>query len=65
MAEQANTEKELMDWFDRQNRDMKWRISACVVESGRPAAETLSFLKAIDDRADRFHLVQRNPGLKH
>lgn len=58
MHQQANTEKELMEWFDKQETDTKWRINAYVINTGRPMAEALRFLKTIEERTSRIHLVQ-------
>ena len=62
MHQQTNTEKELMEWFDRQERGTKWRINAYLIRAGLPMAEGLRFLKTIEDRNSRIHLV--HPGTK-
>jgi len=45
MHRQAGTEKELMEWFDKQNSERKWRISAYLIKSRQPIAEAFRFLK--------------------
>ncbi|OEY67444.1 hypothetical protein [Marinobacter sp. X15-166B] len=59
---QGNTERELMDWYDKQTTDTKWRISAFVVTSGRPIREILQQLKRVSESGKRIHLV--HPGSK-
>lgn len=65
MQQQTNPEKELMDWFDRQEKDTKWRINAYVISTGRPMAEALRFLKTIEDRSGRIHLVHPGNRKRH
>lgn len=65
MHQQANTEKELMEWFDKQKKDTKWRINAYVIETGRPMAEALRFLKTIEERAPRIYLVHPGGRQRH
>ena len=61
----ANTEKELMEWFDKQEKDTKWRINAYVINTGQPMAETLRFLKSIEERSSRLHLVHPGNRKRH
>jgi len=65
MHRQAGTEKELMEWFDKQNSERKWRISAYLIKSRQPIAEAFRFLKTIDDRGSQIHLVQKPSGQMH
>jgi|AntDeeMinimDraft_6_1070357.scaffolds.fasta_scaffold11538_3 hypothetical protein len=62
MHQQSETETELMDWFDKQRTDTKLRISAYVINTGKPMAEILRFLKTLEERDSRDHLV--HPGGK-
>lgn len=59
MHQQSETEKELMEWFDKQRKDTKWRINAYVIETGQPMAETLRFLKTLEERNNRIYLIHR------
>lgn len=65
MHQQSSSEKELMEWFDRQERDTKWRIGAFVIKTGQPMAEALRFLKALEERAHRIHLVHPGNSQRH
>ncbi len=65
MHQQTNTEKELMDWFDKQEKDTKWRINAYVIRAGRPMAETLRFLKTLEERSSRVYLVHPGNRKRH
>ncbi|MEX0738155.1 MAG: hypothetical protein WD071_02320 [Pseudohongiella sp.] len=65
MHQQANTEKELMEWFDRQQEGTKWRINAYVIRTGRPMAETLGYLKSIEERGARLQLIHPGNCRKH
>lgn len=57
---QRNAEKELMEWFDRQGKDRKWRISACLISTGRPMAEILRLLKGLEEQETKLQLM--HPG---
>lgn len=59
---QGNIERDLMDWYDRQETDTKWRISAYVNTSGRPMREILQQLKRMSDSGKRLQLI--HPGSK-
>lgn len=65
MHQQTNPEKELMEWFDKQNAEMKWRINAYLIHTGQPIAVAFRFLKTIDDRDAKIHLVHRPSGQLH
>lgn len=63
--QQGNTEKDLMDWFDEQEADTKWRISAYVTISGRPIREILQDLKRVDETGARLKLIHPGGSTRH
>lgn len=65
MHQQSETEKELMEWFDKQRTGTKWRINAYVIKTGGQLADTLRFLKTIEDRNTRIHLVHPGSRQRH
>ena len=62
---QGNTEKELMEWFDKQATDTKWRISAYVSSSGRPMPETLLDLKRVSEAGKGLQLIHPGSRQRH
>lgn len=65
MHQQTSSEKELMEWFDKQNTERKWRINAYVIKTGQPMADALRFLKTIAERDTHIHLIQPPSGRRH
>lgn len=65
MHQKTISEKELMEWFYKQNTDRKWRINAYVIQTGYTMAEAFRLLKAIEDRGTHIHLAQLPSGRRH
>ena len=62
---QGNTEKELMEWFDKQEQDRKWRICACLISTNRPMVEILHQLKTVDAGGRNLQLVHPGSTKRH
>lgn len=44
-----DAERELMDWYDKQPSEFKWRLTRHIESTGDRLADSLRMFKAVDD----------------